>query len=462
MAMDEYAAKKLSATLLGQIIGGWCIGEYINHGKSAVVLHASKGEQKTAIKIFDPEIVDRYGRDKQLKRIEREQSLIGKHHPNLISVYDAGEQNYFFVVMEYFEGKNLADALLDVPTAEVRSIIAQIAAGARYLEENSFAHRDIKPENIGISSDMKSAKLLDFGVLRPFDLSNITDEGEQRYFIGTLQYSPPELLFREEEQSPEAWRAITFYQLGAVLHDLLMRRPLFEEFKNPYGRCVRAIEREIPRVNNPTADPDLRLLAQNCLAKNPVNRLDTVKWEDFSRPKDSNPLDAARKRIAQHKVAATQAEKNSPTTEDLVNAQMFSLRMSISSAVIEMTKAESFPRYLTRTIRESQPYLLKVLFEPSAKNGLECYFAIYCQGLILDPLANLAELRFWACVSSTREAIPTEPESTSTNRKLAGVFMERDIRQFIQECLLLAYDDALEMGAKALEIVEWLELEKDK
>ncbi len=87
----------------------------------------------------------------------------------------------------------------------------------------SFAHRDIKPENVGLSPDMKSAKVLDLGVIRPFDLSNITDEGDQRYFVGTLQYSPPELLFREEEQSVEAWRAITFYQLGGILHDLLMR-----------------------------------------------------------------------------------------------------------------------------------------------------------------------------------------------------------------------------------------------
>jgi serine/threonine protein kinase len=378
-------------------------------------------------------------------------------------VYDAGAQeNYLFVVMEYFAGKNLADALLDVPSSEVRSIIAQIASGAQFLEEASFAHRDIKPENIGISPDMKTGKLIDFGVLRPFDLTNITDEGEQRYFIGTLRYSPPELLFREEEQSLEAWRAITFYQLGAVLYDLLMRRPLFEEFKNPYGRCVRAIEKEIPIINNPAADPDLRLLAQNCLAKNPVNRLDTVKWDDFSQRKDSNPLAAARKKIAQYKVVANQAADGLSSKEDLINAQIFSLRKSIFGAIIETIKTESYPRYSMQDIKEFHPYLLKVLFEPSAKNGLGCYFAIYCQGKIIGPEANLRELRIWACVSSTSEAIPIEPESTSTNRRLVGVLLERDIRQFIQECLLFAYADALDIGTNKLEKVEWLNLENGK
>jgi serine/threonine protein kinase len=459
--MDEHSAKKMCAKLQGRIIGGWSVEKYINHGKSAVVLHASQGVQKAAIKIFDPEIIDRYGRDKQIKRIERERSLIGKSHPNLVCVYDGGaEKEYLFVVMEYFMGKNLAEVLSDISSSEVRSIISQIASGALFLEEASFAHRDIKPENIGISPDMKSVKLLDFGVLRPFDLSNITDEGEQRYFIGTLQYSPPELLFREEEQSIEAWRAITFYQLGAVLHDLLMQKPLFEEFKNPYARCVRAIEREIPPVDNPKADPDLRLLAQNCLAKNPINRLDTVKWEDFSQPEDANPLAAARKRIAQHRVAAIQAAEGLSSKEDLINAQMFSLRTSIFWAVVNTTKDESFPRYSTKIIRESHPYLLKVLFEPSAKNGLGCYFALYCQGAIIDSVSSLGELRIWACVSSTREAIPKAPEATTTNRRLAGALIERDIRQLIQECLLLAYADALDIGVKGLEKVEWLKLEK--
>jgi serine/threonine protein kinase len=461
--MNNHSAEKLTAELLGQTVGGWLVEKYINHGKSAVVFLASKGVQKAALKVFDPGIVDRYGRDAQKKRIERERSLIGKSHPKLVSVYDVGEQGEFlFVVMEYFDGKNLAEVLLNVPPSEVRSLISQIASAAKYLEEESFAHRDIKPENIGVFPDMKFAKLLDFGVIRPFDLSNVTDVGDQRYFIGTLQYSPPELLFREEEeQSIEAWRAITFYQLGAVLHDLLMRKPLFEKFKNPYARLVRAVEREIPLVNNPEADADLRLLAQNCLAKDPCYRLDTVKWEDFSQSKVSDPMDGARRRIAQHRVAAVQAPKVPTSQEDLLSAQIFSLRTSIYDAVVSTTKTESLPRYSMQTIREPHPYLLRVLFDPSEKNGLGCYFALYCQGVVVDSAANLHELRTWACVSSTREAVPAEPEPNAPGRTVKGALIEQDIRLHIQECLLLAYADALDMEAKGTGAVQWLKLGRD-
>ncbi len=219
---------------------------------------------------------------------------------------------------------------------------------------------------------MKSAKVLDLGVIRPFDLSNITDEGDQRYFVGTLQYSPPELLFREEEQSVEAWRAITFYQLGGILHDLLMRKPLFEDVKNPYARLVRAVEREIPRVDSSAADADLRLLAQNCLAKVPGQRLDTVTWEDFSRPKVADPMEAARRRIAQHRVAAAQSPKAQAPgwLEDLLGAQSFALRTAIYSSVVSTIKTERLPRYSLQKIRDPNPYFLRALFEPSVKDGL--------------------------------------------------------------------------------------------
>ena len=69
---------------------------------------------------------------------------------------------------------------------------------------------------------------------------------------------------------------------------------------------------------------------------------------------------------------------------------------------------------LHKLLGSPHPYLLKVLFEPLAKNGLECYFALYCQGAIIDPVSSFGELRIWACVSSTREAIPTAPEATAT------------------------------------------------
>src|SRR5262249_37310977 len=152
--MNDQLAEKMSRDLAGKTFGGWRIEKYLNHGKSAVVFLAEKSGQIAALKIFDPEIVDRYGKDGQLTRIQRERNLIGKSHPNLVSVYDGGADNgLLFIVMEYFAGSNLKDCLEVIPVDEVRSLIGQVAAAAKFLEDCSFAHRDIKPENIGISPD---------------------------------------------------------------------------------------------------------------------------------------------------------------------------------------------------------------------------------------------------------------------------------------------------------------------
>jgi serine/threonine-protein kinase RIO1 len=94
--MDKQRAAKMSAELLGKTVGGWLIQKYINHGKSAVVFLAQRSGQEAALKIFDPEIVERYGRDVQLKRINRELSLVGKSHPNLAAIY-AGETKFVVV-----------------------------------------------------------------------------------------------------------------------------------------------------------------------------------------------------------------------------------------------------------------------------------------------------------------------------------------------------------------------------
>ena len=457
--MNNQIAEKMTAEIVGKDIGGWHVFEYLNHGKSAVVFRAERDGKTAALKVFDPDIVERYGREAQLTRINREKALIGKVHPNLVQIFDGGDDGkYLFVSMEYFAGKNLAEDLQEISPDDVRSLIAQVASAAKFLEESSVAHRDIKPSNIGISPDLKTAKLLDFGVVRPFDLSNVTDEGDQKFFVGTLQYSPPELLFREEQPTLEAWRAITFYQLGAVLHDLLTRRPIFQDFTNPYARLVRAVEKEVPVIDSKEADADLRLLAQNCLVKVPSHRLDTVKWEDFSRPKIVDPMDSARRKIAQHKLASGQAAETLSSPEDELRRQSFTLRTSIHSAVVHTIKTEDLPRYSLQTIREDNPYLLRALFEPAPKYGLKSYFCCYVEGRVVDPLTGFEEIRVSACLSPTREGVPAEPDPKAPASRLKGALIEQDIRAQVQQCMLIAYSEALDSGVTVNPVV-WLKVE---
>jgi serine/threonine protein kinase len=242
---------------------------------------ATKNGQEGAIKIFHPELVERYGKETQLERIKRELSLVGLHHPHLVKIIDGGEcekSGHLFVVMQQLPYKNLQQVLNLIPPKNYGKIISQIASAARFLEDLGLAHRDIKPENIAITNDFDDVILMDMGVLKPIGISNLTDV-DQRSFIGTLRYSSPEFLDRKERDTTESWRAVTFYQIGAVLHDLIMQKPIFEADSEPFSALVDAVRHTNPLIVG--GDGKLMLLARRALIKNPTNRLEMLTWNDF-------------------------------------------------------------------------------------------------------------------------------------------------------------------------------------
>lgn len=301
--MDASRAKSYATVLIGTEVGGWRIEEVLGHGKSGVVFVATKGKERAALKVFDDELLAQYGRDVQLERIKRELTLRGHDHPNLIPILDGGicaKSHRAYVVTRLLEDwRTIEDCLQEIPASAVASIIDQVAAAARFLEERDCVHRDIKPANILVSPDFSQAVLLDLGVLRPLDASDLTGEDE---FIGTLQYSSPEFLFREEEQTKNGGRALTFYQLGAVLHDLLLRKPLFGDMQ-PYSKMVDAVRSLYPPIVCPSQPTALVQLARNCLLKHPDQRLALVSWDDFTPAGRSRHGDTAeiRRRVRERR-----------------------------------------------------------------------------------------------------------------------------------------------------------------
>src|SRR4051812_10281623 len=101
--MDRVRATRMTTDLLGRSVGGWHIREFLGFGKSALVLTATRRGVTGALKIFDPEIIERFGADVQRERLHRELVLRDKSHPNLIRILDGGvsrHRGYFYVVME--------------------------------------------------------------------------------------------------------------------------------------------------------------------------------------------------------------------------------------------------------------------------------------------------------------------------------------------------------------------------
>ena len=100
------------------------------------------------------------------ERLLKEARAVARlNHPNIVSVYDAGEaEGRFYVVMEYVEGVSLHEQPPQT-LAEAISITRQVCAALDHAHAHGIIHRDIKPENVLIAVDAK-AMLMDFGMAR--------------------------------------------------------------------------------------------------------------------------------------------------------------------------------------------------------------------------------------------------------------------------------------------------------
>lgn len=411
--MDAAQADILVSGLLGAVVGGWQIESFLGKGKSAVVLACTRGPESGAIKIFHPELVERYGKAVQLERIHREKSLVGAFHPNLVRILDGGEcdkSGYLYVVMERLPYGNLHDELKKVPAEAIPALISQIASAARFLEDRSLAHRDIKPENIAISPDFSKAVLLDLGVLRPVGASNLTDV-DQRPFIGTLRYSSPEFLERKEEDTLDGWRSVTFYQLGAVLHDLLMKRVLFEEDSEPYPRLVKAVLENIPKIHGPNAR--CVALANHCLLKSPATRLELVSWERFQglTADDPGTLSLTRDRIKQRQKffqATAVSTKPTANTQRLSRKALDDVCNRVESRIASlMNDLQAFPLRTTQSVKDVDHGVCEtcIHFEKDVPKGLPFRLAVLLRVSLLDENAGKPIFRAEAAAAMANEEL---------------------------------------------------------
>jgi eukaryotic-like serine/threonine-protein kinase len=399
--MDAAGARRIIENLLGKKVAGWTIVRHRGTGKSAVVFEAKKDDQVAALKIFDPDLIELSGRDKQLARIDRQLELRGKSHPHLVKILDGGEcpeTGHLFIVMELLDAPNLASVLQSVPRDRIRPIIAQVASAARFLEDLNIVHRDIKPENIAISPDFKHATLLDVGVIRPVNLATASpsSDGERRSFVGTLRYSSPEFAFRTEKHDADGWRSLTFYQLGGVLHDLITRKLLFQEFSDPYTRLVDAVKNEVPSIAADDVPEDLILLARNCLLKSPELRLKFINWQAFE---EQQPVlsagTAAQERLRRRHAQTYEAGIVSPSGEEqmerAVRRSIASMQWQLRNGIVsECTGKDFIPRAEIQEFADpnSQRGFLFLAFESAAALGYPVPLSVL---LVFEPLESGAD-----------------------------------------------------------------------
>jgi len=467
--MDAARTKSYIAEFSGQEIGGWPVLDYVGAGKSAIVFKSTDGIATRILKVFDRELVERFGEEAQAERVRRELTLVGKSHPNLVKILGGGKcpkHNVYYIVMDYIDAPSLCDVLTQIPRQNIWTILGQVASAAQFLEGLQLCHRDIKPSNIAVSSDFKVAFLLDLGVLRPFGndaWEPVTDE-KQISFVGTLQYSSPEALFRKEEDSLEGWRALSIYQLGAVLHDLIMKAPIFESFTSPYPRLVEAIKSEVPVVQASDVIPELVLLAKNCLIKSPQIRLSLVKWEDFQpREPDLRASVDAKERMRRRKAQATQLV----TQPDHIQREQAQRRIqrrlsSYQVRIEEFLREECIGNELFPLISiqsdahaESDACIIHGRFPVSVEHMLSVTLHLFFHLALIDVDANVVRLSYAAVQSEEKPAVSKDRYQVL----FEGVYEESVIRRAIQDDLYILFDLAQnEDIANDAVAARWIEL----
>lgn len=411
--MDRVKAEEWESQLRGKSVGGYQVEKLIDNGKSAAVFLARNDEVRVALKIFDDELIARYGDQAQLARIEQELKLVNVSHSNMVKILAGGVDEAtgnHYLVMEYLEGDNLKKCLKDIPDENVPKLVAQLAGAAKFLEDMGLVHRDIKPENILVSNDRESITLLDFGVVRYIGKPGVTDDDGIQPFIGTLQYSSPEFLLRKESDTLEGWRALTFYQIGGVIHDLLTRRSLFEEYATPYARLVNAVQYVSPIMEAVNQPHRLMHVASCCLLKKPELRVAFLKWEDFQIENLMPPAQESAKRRVLDRLALTKAKradevKPAQETEAEKNRIADEIYNLLSSS-IRSIRRDAFPP-VTIHSGKGLPRFIDVGFAASEDHLIPNGLKISIQIDVLDAVDRAIVLRACA-IPDAKGTIPSD------------------------------------------------------
>ncbi|HEY3974385.1 MAG TPA: protein kinase [Candidatus Sulfotelmatobacter sp.] len=212
------------------------------------------------------------GDQEMLQRFYREAAKTGAlKHPNIVIVYDLGEQDGFpYIVMEYLSGDPLDRVIQSAhpqPLAHKLKIIEQVCYALGYAHRNDVIHRDVKPANIIVQPD-GVVKLLDFGIARQEKTDGrLTRTG---HVIGTLQYMAPERLKNEAFDGRS-----DIFSVGIVMFQLLTGEL---PFTGDYGIVQKILSEKYPPLRQFLHEypPALEGILDRSLAKNPNDRYSTA------------------------------------------------------------------------------------------------------------------------------------------------------------------------------------------
>jgi serine/threonine protein kinase len=258
--------------MIGQAILHYKILAKLGEGGMGVVYKAedTKLKREVAIKFLSRHIAAS-AEERERFKIEA-QAAAALNHPNIATIHAIEEiDDDLFIVMEFIEGKELKQLIIDNSQLTIDNCLAyatQIAEGLKAAHAKGITHRDIKSSNIMVT-DSGQVKIMDFGLAKMGGGVQLTKKGTT---FGTVAYMSPEQTWGEPvDQRTDIW------SFGVVLYEMLTGRM---PFRGDYEQAViYAILNEEPKL---IADlrrgvpMELARIVGKALAKNPDERYQHV------------------------------------------------------------------------------------------------------------------------------------------------------------------------------------------
>jgi eukaryotic-like serine/threonine-protein kinase len=213
-------------------------------------------------------------RPELLQRFQTEARAAGLlTHPNIVVVYDAGEEDgLYYITMELVEGKSV-QALLDdghaFPLPRVLRIMEQACSALQFAHERNVVHRDIKPANIMLTAD-DTVKVTDFGTAKILQFGTVQ---QTTHVMGTPSYMSP-----EQVKGRAVDGRSDIFSLGVMLYEMITGEKPFP------GQSITTVIYKIvneepvpPRNINPSIHPGISAAVMKALAKEPHERYQTCR-----------------------------------------------------------------------------------------------------------------------------------------------------------------------------------------
>ncbi len=203
-------------------------------------------------------------------RIEA-QAAAGLMHPNIVNVYDVGEENgIHYIVMELVEGitlKKYIEKKARLSYKEAISIAIQVSMGIEAAHNNHIIHRDIKPQNIIISKDGK-VKVTDFGIAKAATSNTITSN-----VMGSVHYTSP-----EQARGGYSDEKSDIYSMGITIFEMLTGRVPFNG-ETTVAIAIKHIQEDMPSPKEfvPEIPAAVEAIVVKCCQKSPDRRYQTMQ-----------------------------------------------------------------------------------------------------------------------------------------------------------------------------------------